>query len=96
MTDHLFARATINGLTAATFVAALMALAPIGSASAGAYAPRYASNQSYSAASNRDVEADSDCGTLLAQPGYASGFTAQSCMGVTRGVASNVQSRHMY
>lgn len=95
MTFRSLARSTVGGSLAAAIAAAFLASAPISSASAGTYGPRDAANAGYGDTGYRSLEADSDCGTFLAQPPYVNGFTAQACQGVVRGGASTIASRHM-
>ncbi len=79
MTFRSLARPTVGGWLAAAVAAAFLASAPNSSASAGTYSPRDAANAGYGGYGYQSLEADSDCGTFLAQPGYANGFTAQAC-----------------
>jgi hypothetical protein len=88
MTKYCLSRSASSGLLATAAAAVLMAAAPMTSASA--------QTVGHGAYGYRNLEANSDCGTFLAQPGYASGFTAQACQGVVRGGASTVASRHSY
>jgi hypothetical protein len=93
MTKCLLSGSTSRSLLAATIAAALMAAAPLASASAqSVYQRAPVASEHYG---EQAVEADSDCGTILAQPGYASGFTEQACQNVVPGEAASLDSRHV-
>jgi hypothetical protein len=91
MTCRLWRRPTSKGWLATAVVATALAAAPIASASAqtasrpdhGFWTDLFGGDAGQSGA-----EADSFCGTFLAQPPYANGQTIAACQGFVPGQAN--------
>ena len=91
MTYRLLSGPVAGSALVAGLAALFMAAAPIASASAQ-MASGYAA-RGWGYARHDAVEADSDCGTMLARPPYANGFTEQACQGVVPGWANSPELR---
>jgi hypothetical protein len=75
MTDHRLPYSTVSASLCAAIAAAFLASAPISSAAAAGSA----GSEGASTGNLQDLQAQ--CGTVLAQPGFASGADAAACQG---------------